>query len=68
MAGGPPARLHVEFDNIPVEDSFFTGDRGGTGAFAPETRKLQVCDEILVQVSYAIGVAEPTNIYVNTFR
>jgi S-adenosylmethionine synthetase len=25
-----------------------------------------VCDEILVQVSYAIGVAEPTNIYVNT--
>lgn len=26
-----------------------------------------VCDEALVQVSYAIGVAEPTNIYVNTF-
>ena len=26
-----------------------------------------VCDEILVQVSYAIGVAKPTNIYVNTF-
>ena len=26
-----------------------------------------VCDEVLVQVSYAIGVAEPTNIYVNTF-
>ncbi len=26
-----------------------------------------VCDEILVQVSYAIGVAEPTNIYVNTY-
>lgn len=26
-----------------------------------------LCDEILVQVSYAIGVAEPTNIYVNTF-
>lgn len=25
-----------------------------------------VCDEVLVQVSYAIGVAEPTNIYVNT--
>ena len=25
-----------------------------------------VADEILVQVSYAIGVAEPTNIYVNT--
>ena len=25
-----------------------------------------VCDEILVQVSYAIGVAKPTNIYVNT--
>ena len=25
-----------------------------------------VCDEILVQVSYAIGLAEPTNIYVNT--
>lgn len=26
-----------------------------------------VCDEILVQVSYAIGVAKPTNIYINTF-
>jgi len=26
-----------------------------------------VCDEILVQVSYAIGVVEPTNIYVNTY-
>jgi len=25
-----------------------------------------VCEEILVQVSYAIGVAKPTNIYVNT--
>ena len=26
-----------------------------------------VCNEILVQVSYAIGVAAPTNIYVNTY-
>ena len=26
-----------------------------------------VCSEILVQVSYAIGVAKPTNIYVNTY-
>ena len=26
-----------------------------------------VCDEVLVQVSYAIGVAKPTNIMVNTF-
>ena len=25
-----------------------------------------VCDELLVQVSYAIGIARPTNIYVNT--
>ena len=27
-----------------------------------------VCNEVLVQVSYAIGVAEPTNIYVNTYN
>lgn len=27
----------------------------------------ELCDEVLVQVSYAIGVAEPTNIYVNTY-
>jgi len=27
-----------------------------------------VCDEVLVQVSYAIGVAQPTNIYVNTYK
>jgi S-adenosylmethionine synthetase len=26
-----------------------------------------VCDEVLVQVSYAIGVAQPMGIYVNTF-
>ncbi len=26
-----------------------------------------VCDEVLVQVSYAIGVARPTNIYINTY-
>jgi S-adenosylmethionine synthetase len=26
-----------------------------------------LCDEVLVQVSYAIGVAEPMNIFVNTF-
>ena len=26
-----------------------------------------ICEEVLVQVSYAIGVAKPTNIYVNTF-
>lgn len=26
-----------------------------------------VCSEVLVQVSYAIGIAEPTNVYVNTF-
>lgn len=27
-----------------------------------------ICDEVLVQVSYAIGVAEPTNIYINTYH
>ena len=26
-----------------------------------------ICEEVLVQVSYAIGVAKPTNIYVNTY-
>ncbi len=26
-----------------------------------------ICDEVLVQVSYAIGVAEPTNIFINTY-
>jgi S-adenosylmethionine synthetase len=26
-----------------------------------------VCSEVLVQVSYAIGIAEPTNIYVNSY-
>lgn len=26
-----------------------------------------VCDEVLVQVSYAIGVAQPTNVFVNTY-
>ena len=26
-----------------------------------------VCNEVMVQVSYAIGVAQPTNIYINTY-
>lgn len=26
-----------------------------------------LCDEVLVQVSYAIGVAQPTSVYVNTY-
>jgi S-adenosylmethionine synthetase len=26
-----------------------------------------ICDEVLVQVSYAIGVAHPTSVYVNTY-
>jgi S-adenosylmethionine synthetase len=26
-----------------------------------------ICDEILVQVSYAIGVAKPCNVFVNTY-
>jgi len=26
-----------------------------------------VCDEVLVQVSYAIGLAEPTGLYINTY-
>ena len=26
-----------------------------------------LCDEVLVQVSYAIGVAQPMGIYVNTY-
>ncbi|MGL6022821.1 MAG: methionine adenosyltransferase [Chitinophagaceae bacterium] len=27
----------------------------------------KVCDEVLVQISYAIGVAHPTSIYINTY-
>ena len=27
-----------------------------------------VCDEVLVQVAYAIGVADPVSLYVNTYR
>lgn len=45
-------------------------DRSGAYATRHIAKNLVaagVCDEILVQVSYAIGVAEPTNIYVNTF-
>jgi S-adenosylmethionine synthetase len=26
-----------------------------------------VCDEVLVQLSYAIGVATPTSIFINTY-
>ncbi|MEE9438922.1 MAG: methionine adenosyltransferase [Saprospiraceae bacterium] len=46
-------------------------DRSGAYATRHIAKNLVaagVCDEILVQVSYAIGVAEPTNIYVNTYN
>jgi len=45
-------------------------DRSGAYATRHIAKNLVaagVCDEILVQVSYAIGIAEPTNIYVNTY-
>ena len=45
-------------------------DRSGAYATRHIAKNLVaagVCDEILVQVSYAIGVAKPTNIYVQTY-
>ncbi len=45
-------------------------DRSGAYATRHIAKNLVaagVCDEVLVQVSYAIGIAEPTNIYVNTY-
>lgn len=45
-------------------------DRSGAYATRHIAKNLVaagVCDEILVQVSYAIGVAEPTSICVNTY-
>ncbi len=45
-------------------------DRSGAYATRHIAKNLVaagVCSEILVQVSYAIGVAKPTNIYVNTY-
>jgi S-adenosylmethionine synthetase len=45
-------------------------DRSGAYATRHIAKNLVaagICDEVLVQVSYAIGVAEPTSITVNTF-
>ena len=45
-------------------------DRSGAYATRHIAKNLVaagVCDEVLVQVSYAIGIAEPTNIYVNSY-
>ena len=45
-------------------------DRSGAYATRHIAKNLVaagVCEEVLVQVSYAIGVAKPTNIYVNSY-
>jgi S-adenosylmethionine synthetase len=45
-------------------------DRSGAYATRHIAKNLVaagICDEVLVQVSYAIGVAKPTNIYVQTY-
>ncbi len=45
-------------------------DRSGAYATRHIAKNLVaagVCDEVLVQVSYAIGVAQPTNIYIQTY-
>ena len=34
---------------------------------APMAEALRVADEVLVQIAYAIGMAEPVNIYINTY-
>jgi len=46
-------------------------DRSGAYAARHIAKNLVaagICDEALVQVSYAIGVAEPVGLYVNTYR
>ena len=46
-------------------------DRSGAYAARHIAKNLVaagVCDEALVQVSYAIGIAEPVGLYVNTYR
>ena len=45
-------------------------DRSGAYAMRHIAKNMVaagICDEILVQVSYAIGLAEPTGLYVNTY-
>ena len=39
----------------------------GTRHIAKNLVAAGVCDEVLVQVSYAIGVAEPCGLYINTY-
>lgn len=46
-------------------------DRSGAYATRHIAKNLVaagICEEVLVQVSYAIGVAKPTSIYVNTYN
>jgi len=45
-------------------------DRSGAYAMRHIAKNMVaagICDEILVQVSYAIGISEPTSLYVNTY-
>ena len=61
VIGGPHGDTGLTGRKIIVDTYGGKGAHGG-GAFSGG-----VSDEMLVQVSYAIGVAKPMNIYVNTY-
>ena len=64
---GPDIKYYVN----PTGKFVIGGPHGDTGLTGRHIAKNMVAagvaDEILVQVSYAIGVAKPMNIYVNTY-
>jgi S-adenosylmethionine synthetase len=58
VIGGPHGDTGLTGRKIIVDTYGGKGAHGGGAG---------VCKEVLVQVSYAIGVAKPTNIYINTY-
>ena len=59
------AEEQTEADEL-IEPAIIEKRSAGSGSRSP-SRPLKVGDEILVQVSYAIGVANPMGIYISTF-
>ncbi len=67
VIGGPHGDTGLTGRKIIVDTYGGKGAHGGGRHIAKNLVAAGVADEVLVQVSYAIGVARPVNVFVNTY-
>ena len=67
VIGGPHGDTGLTGRKIIVDTYGGRGAHGGGAFSGKDSSKVGVADEVLVQLAYAIGKAEPVSVYVNTY-